>query len=158
MTGAKHDQGKLQLSLIPSSFIKGIGRVLTFGAKKYSARNWEQGIDYDRVYSALQRHLNDWWGGERVAPESGIHHLYHAGCCLMFLSFYEQKGMHLDWDKRPWTQASPEPELPFEGEVTYAPDGSIDWIATANRGERQGIPLEPRGNDEFSEGCEEKLR
>ncbi len=100
MSGTKDDLGKLKLSLIPSSFIVGIGKVLTFGAEKYDERNWEKGIDYDRLYSALLRHLTSWWGGEKVDEETGLSHLYHAGCCLMFLATFEERGMGKDWDNR----------------------------------------------------------
>jgi hypothetical protein len=98
--GRKEDEGKLMLSLISATFIRGLGRVLTFGAEKYGARDWEQGVDYDRYFSALQRHLWDWWGGEKCDKETGISHLYHAASCIMFLATYEEKGMGSKLDQR----------------------------------------------------------
>jgi hypothetical protein len=98
--GTKHDKGKPRLELVSPGFIEGVAKVLSFGASKYEARNWEQGIGYDRVYGALLRHLNAWWGGEALDAETGESHLYHAGCCLMFLSEYERKGMGKQLDER----------------------------------------------------------
>jgi len=70
------------------------------GAEKYVQRNWEKGISYGRVYGALQRHLNEFWKGNNLDPEWDIHHLAHAGCCLLFLLTYEARGMK-EWDDRP---------------------------------------------------------
>ncbi len=91
---------KIKISLIPATFIKGIGAVLTHGADKHTDRGWEDGMDYDYVFSALQRHLWAWWGGEKLDPESGHSHLYHAACRLMFLATYEERDMGKTYDKR----------------------------------------------------------
>jgi hypothetical protein len=82
-----------------------IGKVLTFGAQKYAPRNWEKGIKYSRVYGALLRHLFAWWWGERTDPETGIHHLAHAGFCVLFLLCYELRIMDGEYDDRPETEA-----------------------------------------------------
>lgn len=60
------------------------------------ARNWEAGMDWSRVFSALQRHTWAWWGGEDKDPETGFSHLEHAACCIMFLNAYEQRGIGKD--------------------------------------------------------------
>ena len=59
-------------------------------------RNWEQGMDWSRVYGALQRHLNAWWGGEHTDPETGKSHLWHANCCMAFLTTYEIRNVGND--------------------------------------------------------------
>lgn len=87
--GVKADGGKARFDLLTPSFLFGISRVLEFGARKYADRNWEKGISYGRVFGALMRHLWAWWGGEDKDPETGESHLYHAGCCLMFLAHFE---------------------------------------------------------------------
>lgn len=84
--GTKHDHGKAQVGLISSRFLLGLANVLTFGAKKYSAHNWRKGIEISRYYDALQRHLLAWNDGEDLDSESGLPHLYHAACCLMFMA------------------------------------------------------------------------
>lgn len=63
-----------------------VARVLTFGAQKYGPNNWQGLADYEnRYYAALLRHLYAFGGGEAKDPESGLHHLAHAGCCALFL-------------------------------------------------------------------------
>ncbi len=91
--GIKHDTGKPRWELLPYDAVRGVVEVLTDGAKKYSDRNWENGIAYGRVFGALQRHLTAWWSGENTDSESGRSHLDHAMCELMFLSAYEKRGM-----------------------------------------------------------------
>ncbi len=36
--------------------------------------------------AAAQRHLIAHYSGEDIDPESGLPHLAHASCCLMFLT------------------------------------------------------------------------
>ena len=47
--GRKFDDGKLPYDLLPPEFLEGTAAVLGFGAQKYSARNWEIGIDASHV-------------------------------------------------------------------------------------------------------------
>jgi hypothetical protein len=82
--------------LIPTEAIFEIGKVLTYGSRKYDDNNWRKGTDWNRYYGALQRHLNAWWGGENKDKETGYSHLAHAGCCLMFLITYEIRGIGKD--------------------------------------------------------------
>lgn len=94
--GTKYDGGKLRMDLIPPEAVYALADILTFGAEKYEARNWEQGMDWGRVYGALQRHLWAWWDNESEDPETGKSHLWHALCCLAFLVAYEQRGVGND--------------------------------------------------------------
>lgn len=102
MSGRKDDAGKTRMELLPPELLEGVARVLTFGAAKYADRNWEKGIAWSRVYGALLRHMNAWWGGEAVDRETGMSHLWHAGCCLSFLMAFEQRG--IGPDDRPGAQ------------------------------------------------------
>ena len=88
--------GEASVTLKAADGNRHIARVLTFGAKKYSSRNWEKGFDYSRTYGALQRHLHAWYKGEDSDPETGLSHLAHAGCCLMFLLEFEHSGAGTD--------------------------------------------------------------
>lgn len=84
--GRKFDGGKLEYGLLPPFALKEVVKVLTFGAQKYERDNWQKVPDSKRRYfDALQRHVWAWKEGEKFDPESGIHHLAHAMCCLMFL-------------------------------------------------------------------------
>jgi len=86
----KFDEDKIRMELMPVYTIQEISKVLTFGASKYADRNWEKGFDYSRVYGALQRHMTSWYSGEDKDSETGLSHLAHAGCCLMFLLEFEK--------------------------------------------------------------------
>lgn len=92
----KDDQEKLPWHLLPPDAVEGIIAVLQFGATKYGERNWEKGMAWSRPFSALMRHMWAWWRGETHDPETGITHLAHAGCCLLFLLAYENRGVGTD--------------------------------------------------------------
>lgn len=90
--GTKFDNGKLRWSLLPIEPIEDIIRVLEHGAKKYDDDNWKLVNDsLDRYYNACMRHLTAWKKGEAVDQETGISHLAHAGCCLLFLAWHDNK-------------------------------------------------------------------
>jgi len=95
-SGRKDDNGKLPWHLLPYDAVAGIVKVLRFGANKYEPRNWEAGMDWSRVFSALQRHLVAWWAKEPADSETGFSHLWHAGCCILFLIAYELRGKGKD--------------------------------------------------------------
>lgn len=99
MSGVKRDADKARLELYPPEALFATARVLTFGAKKYSDRNWEGGIKFSRVFGALMRHLWAWWMGADCDPETGENHLHHAACCLAFLQTYVERDM-VAWDDR----------------------------------------------------------
>lgn len=91
--GRKFDGGKLEYGLLPPLALEETVKVLTFGAQKYERDNWQKVPDAKRRYfDALQRHVWAWKQGEQIDPESNIHHLAHAMCCLMFL--YEHDIMY----------------------------------------------------------------
>lgn len=83
--GIKHDQQKPRMDLLDRHAIEQLAAVLTFGAKKYAAHNWRNGIEYSRLVSAAQRHLLAFNDGETLDPESGLPHIAHAMCNCMFL-------------------------------------------------------------------------
>jgi len=89
MTGLKYDGDKPAYDLISSEFLDGIAQVSLFGANKYDKWNWAQGIHYGRVFAALMRHLWAFWRGEENDKETNMPHLWHAGCCLMYLTHYQ---------------------------------------------------------------------
>lgn len=89
LTGKKHDGGKAPIALISSTFIFEVAKVLQFGAGKYDPWNWKGGFKWARVASAVLRHIFSWLGGEDKDPETGLSHLAHASCGLMFLIDFE---------------------------------------------------------------------
>lgn len=91
--GVKFDGDKLRYELIPPEYLEGAAEALTFGATKYGARNWEQGMEWGRVFGALLRHLYAWWRGDKGGdPETGLSHLSHAAACLAMLMAYEKRN------------------------------------------------------------------
>lgn len=99
--GVKFDQGKVRIELVAPELLFAVAHVLTFGAKKYGERNWEHGMKWSRVFGAMMRHLWEWWAGAapttvnfafgELDTETGFSHLWHAGCCIMFLIAYEER-------------------------------------------------------------------
>lgn len=94
--GKKHDSGKTRMELLPHDALEAVALVLTDGAAKYDARNWEKGIAYSRLYGAMQRHLSAWWRGEENDPDSGRPHLWHAACEAMMLVAETRRGVGED--------------------------------------------------------------
>jgi Domain of unknown function (DUF5664) len=86
LTAEKYDLEKPRMDLLDANFLEGVASVLTFGAKKYATNNWREGIAVSRLIAATYRHLGAINRGEDLDPESGLPHVYHASCCLMFLS------------------------------------------------------------------------
>ena len=84
--GRKFDGGKLQYGLLPPLALRETVKVLTFGAEKYEPDNWRRVPDGPRRYfDAAQRHLWAYKEGEVNDPETGVSHLAHALCCIMFI-------------------------------------------------------------------------
>lgn len=90
--GRKDDGGKLLWRLLPIPPVREIVRVLTFGAVKYEPNNWKHVEPRHRYTDAMLRHITAWMDGERDDHESELHHLAHAGCCLLFILYFELKG------------------------------------------------------------------
>lgn len=95
-TGRKDDKEKTRLELISSEALLQLGQVLTFGARKYDAHNWRQGIAWSRIVGAILRHISAFNAGEDKDPETGLSHIAHAMCECMFLLEYEQTHRELD--------------------------------------------------------------
>lgn len=97
--GEKDDSGKIRFDLVPTMFVRGVARVLTYGAfqrprddgrRGYGKNNW-QGVDdaKGRYFAAMMRHLHAWRAGETKDVESGLNHLWHAATNLAFLVSFE---------------------------------------------------------------------
>jgi hypothetical protein len=94
--GVKFDGGKLRMDLLPPDTLESLADILTLGADKYQERNWEQGMDWGRVYGATLRHLFRFWQGEDLDPESGKPHIHHALCNVTFLATYFNRKLGKD--------------------------------------------------------------
>ncbi len=92
----KKDEEKPRLDLLDSSWLIGVGRVLTLGCIKYSPNNWRKGFSYSRLIAAAQRHLLAFNNGEDNDPETEESHLLHLSCCVMFLYWHTLFKPELD--------------------------------------------------------------
>lgn len=95
-TGIKHDSGKPDMSLLSNVALLKVAEVMTFGKKKYAAHNWRGGFVWSRPLAAAMRHLMAYIGGEDKDPETGLSHLAHCACCIMFVLEFEDTKPELD--------------------------------------------------------------
>lgn len=85
--GLKLDAGKLRMDLLPPRALESVAAVLTYGAAKYAEENWRKVENAGSRYTAAAlRHTAATMGPNPVDmdPESGLPHVAHAICCLMF--------------------------------------------------------------------------
>ena len=96
LKGVKFDSGKVRIDLLTVSMpnaVLAVGKVLTFGANKYSDDNWKKVPEANTRYSAaLDRHMNALHRGEEQDPETGLSHLAHAACCVLFMLELSHRG------------------------------------------------------------------
>ncbi len=93
----KADTDKPRMELLDPNYMLGVAQVLTFGAKKYDAYNWQKATveDIERIKGAMLRHQMAYMNGEMCDPETGLNHMYHIGCNAMFLAYFDmQDGDH----------------------------------------------------------------
>ena len=98
--GKRYNEGKLRMDLVPTSSIRSLARVLTYGAGKYAERNWESGMNFSIPYACLLRHLTAWYDGEDLDKESGLNHLDHVMANVAMLIHYVEK-CYTELDNRP---------------------------------------------------------
>jgi len=85
---------------IPNTVMYELGLALLEGALKYGRHNWRrEGVRFSTYYNACRRHLDAWWEGEDIDPESGLPHLVKALACLVVVRDCEI--MEMTTDDRP---------------------------------------------------------
>lgn len=91
-TFIKADSNKPNLAILfdTGKALEQVANVMTMGAKKYSRCNWKMVDDKERYISACLRHLLAYSNGEHFDSESGLNHLAHAVCSLLFLLEMEE--------------------------------------------------------------------
>jgi hypothetical protein len=100
----RYNTGKPQWSLVDFQALEPMVRVLMYGAEKYTkdgvsgAHNWKQGLPTTEICDSLVRHLAAYLNGEDNDPESGLPHIGHMLCNLMFLSHMTYQNPQ--WDNR----------------------------------------------------------
>lgn len=88
---------KLPLHLWPTT-ATAMGSIgLLEGMLKYGRNNWRvSGVRASIYVDACKRHLDAWFEGEEVAPDSGVPHLANALACLAILVDAEAAGLLTD--------------------------------------------------------------
>jgi hypothetical protein len=80
------------LDLLPWEALEEIGKVLTYGAEKYTPDAWKSVPDAKTRYqAALLRHFSAYKREELLDAESGLTHLSHMACNALFLIHFELK-------------------------------------------------------------------
>jgi hypothetical protein len=81
----KYDDEKPQLNYLLDTplALAQVAQVRHFGAEKYGRLNWQKCDDLERYTAAALRHIFQAQTKDNDA-ESGLHHLAHALCCLLF--------------------------------------------------------------------------
>lgn len=95
MTGIKHDKGKPRLSLLPWSALYSVCEVLEWGAREYGEYNWRDVEDGERRFAdAALRHLAAHSEGHENDGKTGLPHLAHAACSVLFALWFarEKRG------------------------------------------------------------------
>lgn len=135
----------------PSLYLLGLSQVvdvLAFGARKYAPRGWEKGIEYSRCFSAAIRHIYAWYiEGERNDPETGLSHLAHAACEILFLVAFEERG-RTDLDDRPGLIVEESEEQRYRVEL----DGCLEFYSP-NKGYSSAAFLETYTFEEAQQIC-----
>jgi hypothetical protein len=92
----KASHGKVMLHLLPPAALIEVARVRDYGAAKYSPWDWTLSRSWTDCFDAVMRHMLAWQTGQDKDPESGLPHLAHAACTLMFMIEFEKSGKGLD--------------------------------------------------------------
>ena len=89
--GRKNDRGKRRWSLVPWEAMSVVVDVLERGAAEYGEENWRK-VEHarERYWNAAMRHLVAWRSESATDEESGLSHLAHAACCVLFLLAVEE--------------------------------------------------------------------
>lgn len=103
---------KVPLHLVPPSAKHFLGLALADGARKYGAYNWRDHAISISVYkAAAERHLDAFWDGEDLAPDSQVHHVAHAmACCALILDALTIGKLN---DDRPAKGAAPQLQVEY---------------------------------------------
>jgi len=97
-TGGAKGEKLARFSLIPPKAWYELAKLYGVGAQKYGDANWLKGYPWHLSYDALNRHLERFWMGESIDPETNAHHLmsviFHA------IAMYTFEELHPEFDDR----------------------------------------------------------
>lgn len=94
---AQYGNAKVPLHLWPATATVLGCMAMQEGADKYGRNNFRVCDIHASTYkSALERHLNAWWEGEDIDPDSGLPHLSKMLACIAILVDSHYAGTLLD--------------------------------------------------------------
>jgi len=95
-TAMKSNAGKPRMSLLPPAALVDIVRVREFGCQKYDDWDWTKARPWTEYSDAAERHIMAWAAGQDNDEESGLNHLAHAACNMLFLLEFAKSGAGKD--------------------------------------------------------------
>ena len=107
-TNPKDGVGSLKPSYaaVPVPVLYEIGAALTEGARKYGGYNWRvAGVRTSVYIDATRRHLDSFWEGEDIDPDSGLSHITKAIASLTVFRDAMIQGKVANDDRPPSTAA-----------------------------------------------------
>lgn len=107
-TNPKDGVGSLKPSYaaVPVPVLYELGAALTEGARKYGGYNWRvAGVRTSVYIDATRRHLDSFWEGEDIDPDSGLSHITKAIASLTVFRDAMIQGKVENDDRPPSTQA-----------------------------------------------------
>ena len=93
--GYKNDEMKPVLAYVPKEAMYEMGKAFSFGANKYNAWNYREGLEITRTVSAALRHIYQFMDGEDTDTESKSLHLGNAMANLAMAidTYYNHKEL-----------------------------------------------------------------
>lgn len=89
--------GKAPRSTVSAQVMGEVGVAMLEGALKYGRSNYRSaGVRASVYYDAAGRHLDAWWEGQDIDPESGLSHITKAIAGLMVLRDSMLQGNWVD--------------------------------------------------------------
>ncbi|WP_143194397.1 dATP/dGTP diphosphohydrolase domain-containing protein [Micromonospora sp. CB01531] len=105
-TGGQKDAKPARFDQIPTLSLRQLAERYGFGNSKYPVQpgeldNWRKGYAWSLSYAALQRHVNAFWSGEDLDPETGQPHLIAAAWhCFTLNEWAHRPALREQFDDR----------------------------------------------------------
>lgn len=87
-TGLRYNEGKLPWHLVDFRALKSMVEVLKYGKAKYDEDQWKKGLSLKEIRDSFIRHMIEWNAGNEVDEESGLSHIGHMMCNLLFYEYF----------------------------------------------------------------------
>lgn len=138
----RYNTGKPELSYILDVMpaLKDMVAVLEFGANKYERNNWQNGFPKDKLLDSMLRHIDAFYSGEDVDPESGLPHVGHILCNAALLGYHYGSGSDHWKEKVGQIQ-----EVDFEEELNDILVDGVDVYFPAGMDARPSVALNEEG-------------